>query len=139
MKNENDLNTILILMSNYRTLATKIAIALKRDSGMSADEVRDLAVAAHTILDNISALTDDKVKFHWLNPRPACHNMAVCGMGPAKIKTEHVEFVTCGKCKRSTLFKDATKAKKGVSDLDIAQKKAEIRRILRGENDDRPR
>lgn len=123
MSNKANIDKVLVLMSNYR--------ALERNSGMSADEVRDLAVASYTVSENITALVDDEVKIHWLDPRPACHNMAVCGMGLAKIKTEHIEFVTCGKCKRSTLFKGAMKPRKIWSDLDIAQKKKEIRKMFR--------
>lgn len=106
MENKANMDKILVLISNYRTLAKQIVVALERNTGMSADEVRDLAVASYTILDNINALTTDDVKIHWLDPRPACHNTAVCGGRYTKIKTEHIEFVTCGKCQRSILFKE---------------------------------
>lgn len=95
------------LVANYKTLAGLIAQALRRNEGMTVNEVRTLAALSMTVSSNLAALIDEiEPRVHLAYPISRSEFHTACGIFTGRIVDDR-ELVTCKTCQRTKVFNEA--------------------------------
>lgn len=102
----NKLDILRITLANYEALAGHIAQALKRDEGMTTDEVRNLAVMSMAISGNLATLADAvEPRTHLSRPTSWSETHVACGKFSSQ-RTDDRAKVTCKNCRGTKVFNE---------------------------------